>query len=599
MQDELKKLIQMYNQQEFEKAIDYANIINNKYPKKSIVYNILGAIYTKIKLFDNAIINYKEAIKLDPNNSELYNNLGVAYKLNFSISEAINQLIKAIKINNNYSEAYYNLGNCNNELGDYIIAENYYKKAIKLKPNYAEAYNNLSVSLNFQKKYQEAEDSVKKAIHFNQGYAEAFKNLGLVLVNLNKFDEAIQSFRKAISITPNYSAAYSELCDYYEKSNEIDNLKKTVLEFSLNVDKQDPLLIFRKAQLASREKKYLEAEKLLVDMNVIGLSNSIITKRLELLSKTYDKLKKYNLAYEAIIENNTFIKSIPKNKSFSGIKYRENIENIIKSYKGFDSSVLKNNNNNIDENLIFLIGFPRSGTTLLDTILSSHNKILTVEEMPMVNKMKSILGHNITSKKLTKLNQDKIQECEKAYFSELSKHININDTEKLIIDKLPLNIIDVHLINSIFPASKFILVLRHPCDTVLSCLMQSFDMNDAMASFLDLKETAELYNLVMTLWKIFEERLDLDFHTIKYENLIDDLEKETTLLLNFLDLEWDENIKNYQKTALLKKSKTPSYNQITEKLYKSSQNRWENYKSEIYPIIPLLEKWLKIWDYKL
>ena len=91
----------------------------------------------------------------------------------------------------------------------------------------------------------------------------------------------------------------------------------------------------------------------------------------------------------------------------------------------------------------------------------------------------------------------------------------------------------------------------------------------------------------------------LDFHTIKYENLIDDLEKETTLLLNFLDLEWDENIKNYQKTALLKKSKTPSYNQITEKLYKSSQNRWENYKSEIYPIIPLLEKWLKIWDYKL
>ena len=72
-----------------------------------------------------------------------------------------------------------------------------------------------------------------------------------------------------------------------------------------------------------------------------------------------------------------------------------------------------------------------------------------------------------------------------------------------------------------------------------------------------------------------------------------------TLLLNFLGLEWDKNLKNYQKTALLKKSKTPSYNQVTEKLYKVSQNRWRNYDSEIYPVLPLLEKWIKIWDYKL
>ena len=78
MKDELKNLIEMYNKQDFAKAINYANFLNNKYPKKSIVYNILGAIYTKGKSFDDAIINYKEAVKLDPKSSEIYNNLGVA-----------------------------------------------------------------------------------------------------------------------------------------------------------------------------------------------------------------------------------------------------------------------------------------------------------------------------------------------------------------------------------------------------------------------------------------------------------------------------------------------------------------------------------------
>ena len=333
MKDELKNLIEMYNKQEFAKAINYANFLNNKHPKKSIVYNILGAIYTKGKSFDDAIINYKEAVKLDPKSSEIYNNLGVAYKLNYQTEEAINQLKKAIKINNNYPEAYYNLGNSYNELGDFNTAEKYYKKAIKFKPNYAEAYNNLCVSLNFQKKYQESLDSIKMAIHFKHNYSEAYKNLGLVLVNLNKFGEAIESYRKAISINPNYSAAYSELCDYYEKNNDLANLKKIIIEFSSNVDKQDSLLIFRKAQLASREKNFSEIVSLLENMSLEGLSNSIKTKRLELLAKTYDKIGKYDLAYEIIKKNNSFVKSIPKNKSYSGYKYRKNIELIIKSYK--------------------------------------------------------------------------------------------------------------------------------------------------------------------------------------------------------------------------------------------------------------------------
>ena len=168
---------------------------------------------------------------------------------------------------------------------------------------------------------------------------------------------------------------------------------------------------------------------------------------------------------------------------------------------------------------------------------------------------------------------------------------------KVFIDKLPLSIIDISLILRIFPKAKFILAIRHPLDCILSCFMQTFNLNDAMANFLNLKNTAELYNKSMKLFDIYESIFKLDLHLIKYENLILSLKDETTKLLKFLDLNWEKEIDNYRSNALDKKINTPSYNQVTEKIYTRASGRWKNYKNEMHDIIPIMQFWIEKWGY--
>ena len=156
---------------------------------------------------------------------------------------------------------------------------------------------------------------------------------------------------------------------------------------------------------------------------------------------------------------------------------------------------------------------------------------------------------------------------------------------------------EVGFINKIFPESRFILALRHPCDVVLSCFMTDFKMNECMINFLDLEDSVIFYNKIFDLWKHYNDELRINFHTIKYEELIYDFDNQVKLILNFLDLQWEDEIKNFQKTAQKRiKINTPSYNQVIRPLYKQSINRWEQYESYIN-IYPKLEKWVKYFKY--
>jgi sulfotransferase family protein len=161
-----------------------------------------------------------------------------------------------------------------------------------------------------------------------------------------------------------------------------------------------------------------------------------------------------------------------------------------------------------------------------------------------------------------------------------------------------LNIVDVGIIHRVFPEAKFILALRHPCDCVLSCFMQTFKLNNAMANFLTLDRSAKLYAAVMDLWSVYQKKLNLDVHVMKYEGLVQDLEGTSKSLISFLGLEWDNNLHNYQKTALDRGNiRTPSYDQVTQPLYKHASGRWINYREQMRPVLPVLRPWIEAFGY--
>ena len=207
----------------------------------------------------------------------------------------------------------------------------------------------------------------------------------------------------------------------------------------------------------------------------------------------------------------------------------------------------------------------------------------------------------VSIKNLQNISNKKLQNLADKYFSELSKVIDIKKINKnIIVDKLPLNIVEARIINLVFPNAKFIFSLRPPLDCVLSSYNQQFKLNNAMINFLDLETTAEMYDKIIKIWKNYKEISTDNIHQIKYEDLINNQQSTLLKLMNFMGLKWDKKL--LDSGAINKERgriRTPTYDQVIQPIYKSSVYRWKNYTNELSKINFKIDKWCKYFDYKI
>ena len=238
----------------------------------------------------------------------------------------------------------------------------------------------------------------------------------------------------------------------------------------------------------------------------------------------------------------------------------------------------------------FLVGFPRSGTTLLDTFLMGHPGVAVLEEEPMLAAAARILGDQID---LERVDTAQIVEAREAYVAELDRH-RPKDAGNgvMVIDKLPLAMTGAAVIHRLFPDAKIIFAQRHPADAVLSCFLQSFRLNDAMANFLDISDAAQFYDVAMRVWTRTRDVLDLNTFDLVYEDLVDDPSHALRPLANWLGLDWNDAVLDHQATATARGAiVTPSYDQVTQPIHRRSVGRWNNYDLQIAPIRSLLDPW--------
>lgn len=248
---------------------------------------------------------------------------------------------------------------------------------------------------------------------------------------------------------------------------------------------------------------------------------------------------------------------------------------------------------------VFLVGFPRSGTTLLDQILDSHPGIQVAEEKPMMEQLKRAVADRTGSYPdgLAQLSGEDIAALQSLYWSHAAEFVT-RDPDAVFVDKLPLNIEKTVLIHRVFPNAKFILMLRHPADCVFSCFMQSFRPNIAMNNFHTVEGAARIYDMVFGLWQKANEHLDLDVHTLRYEDLVSDLESTVAQLLTFLGLPWDEGVLDYAENARRRgRINTPSYNQVTEPIHTRARGRWVRYQDLIAGPLETLRPWIRAYGY--
>ena len=547
-----------------------------------------------LKLYIYTILN------INNNHLESIFFLGTLSAQTKNFSRAIRLFNKVIKINPNIADVHSNLGLVFKELGEFKKAENSIEQAIKINPNHFASHNNLGNIFKDLGKFEKAISCYEQAIQINPNYAKAHNNLGLIFLTLGKTQKAISYYEKAIKIEPHFIPAHNNLMEIYERTNNDEKLKQSIASAQSLIKNALTIKLFEGILLYKNE-KFSKSISILESIFFDKKEANYEKLRILNLAKFYDRIEDIDKAFNYFVKVNNLtlqkkiIKSIDKDKYLKKIKIRKNFfkKSKIKQWINLKSSYKR-------KDPIFIIGFPRSGTTLLDSILRSHPLIEVVEEEPMVEKLVDSLNElpNDDFGDLKKIDNYQIQKIRKTYFDFLDDHINEKNNSKLYIDRMPINTIFVGDILRIFPNAKFITLIRHPCDCVLSCFMQDFVPNAQNVNFLNLNDTARFYEAVISLWIEYKSIFSFSYHEVKYENLVENLLPTVKSTLNFLELPWNDAVLEYTKTAKKRKLiTTASYNQVTKPIYSHASGRWKRYKKQISNIYLILEPLIKKFNY--
>ena len=326
----------------------------------------------------------------------VFSNYGIILRDLGNLKEAEKSTRKAIELNPNFADSHSNLGIILRDQEKLKEAEKSTRKAIKIKPDFPQAHYNLGGILKDLGKLEDAEISYRKAIELNPDLAETYSNLGNIFRNLGKLEDAEISYHKAIELNSDFANAYFNLFHHYEQTNNLEKLNKSLDEFK-KIDIIDNEQNLFRARLNFRKKEHQTAKKFIDNISPQWIEKSNSSKKAIFWNfKAFieDKVGNYDLAYSC------FDKS-QKDKSYENLNkdsylkyinsYKQNIVNKKIVFHQFNDEMT-------GSNLAFLIGFPRSGTTLLDTILRSHRDIEVIEEKPLISTIEKLVKEKFNTK---------------------------------------------------------------------------------------------------------------------------------------------------------------------------------------------------------
>ena len=522
--------------------------------------------------------------------------LGTALHCQGRYAEAIASYRKACELQPKDAQTLYLLGNALRESGALAEADTEYARSIALRPDFVPALSNRGALLTALGRCEEAKQCLNRANELQPGLPQVLCNIAQVLQQEGRFDDARSYCEQTLQRDPDFVDAIVMLADLHEKSHR--NAEATALiERGLKLAPENTALILTAARLARREGRVEDGIGLLEAARV-RIPEALQGDVLLLLGQLYDKQKDAARAFHCLSEGNRIKASGILKGDGDTEHYLHRVESVRAAFRAEDPATWQPiPDDDFDDNPIFLLGFPRSGTTLLEQILDSHPRLQALEEKPTVSAMEHAFRQlGARARPYADLTPADIRMLRKAYFDTVARHIR-RDPQRILVDKMPLATVQAHLIWRVFPKAKVILAIRHPCDACFSCFMQDFSLNNAMATFFSLEKTAEAYAAVMSLWREYIAALPIDYHRVRYEDLVADQAGETQRLLTFLNLEWDETVLHHDEHARKRGITTPSYHQVTKPIYQDAKYRWKRYEPYMQSVLPILQPYIEYFGY--
>jgi len=507
-----------------------SNLIKN-YPYSIQVLTLMGASSHFLGNFEDAILCFNRIVHIDDHNHHAYNNLGNAF---FELDRYQDALIcydNAIKINPNFSEVFFNVGNIFKNLHRFDEALKNYKKALEINPDHYKAIIFSGEVLAKLNRYEDALSFFNKAIDINSKDFSVYAKLGVIHSSFGNRKEAVKCYKKGLEIN---DSAY----EIHRLLSLINSNNKDSLEIAM-------------------------VDKLLLQRDIDDDSRS----RLLSAKGNYENSRgNYSLAYSSFEESGILKQKIESYNFQKDLKFFEDI-------KEHSGNFFRNPIKQIDKlpfTPIFIVGMPRSGTSLLEQILSSHSKINGAGELPF---MKYYSSKAATGK--SELTQELLLRIRNTYINSVQ---NLTKSKSdFITDKMPVNFLYLGVILSAIPEAKIVHIERDPKAVCWSNFKTYF--TDGLNYSFSIKDTVKYFHCYKDLMNLWNKNYTNRIYNIDYEVLVKNPVKEIPKLIRYLDITWEESCLYPEKNN--RSVQTASSQQVRRKIYQGSSLDWENYRELI------------------
>jgi len=574
--------IAYYDNEDFDKAEAHQKRALELDPNFGNALNNMGSICREREDSEGAIAFYRRAVELNPNYIEPLNNLGAVLVEEERPEEAVPVLQKAIANKPDYAEAHCNLACAFRQLEQNESALSHFATALSLRPVYPEAHLGIAGIRLEEERPDEAKNVLARALSDSPDHAELYALLGTANNELGYPDQAEVAFQKALEVDPDLVSAYNGLGTLKLEQGDKEQAE-TFVRKALEIDAERIETIFN----LSLAKKYQrdDADFELLSRHEEALDSLPEKKQMQLhfaLGKAYDDIRNYDRSFQHYLEGCRIKRSM--------IDYDE-----LGTQRNFDQTTTlfteeflsRFANAGIDSHCpIFVLGMPRSGTTLTEQIIASHPEVYGAGELRDM----SLIGNAVVGgselnfpDNMAQATADTVRSVGEQYIAGLQARA---PSANRITDKMPANFFFIGLIRMALPNAKIVHVNRNPVDTCVSNFARLFGRNQFQSY--DLSELGRYYKNYQTLmahWRrVLPEGVMYD---LCYEDLVKDTESQARQLMAYLELEWTDAVLDYSKTE--RQVRTASLTQVRQPIYTSSVERWRHYQKHLSPLLDALE----------
>ena len=585
-------------------AEGYCRAALEQVPDSSGFFALLGQALHLQEKYSEAEAVFLRLTEMNPREPAYWMNVGTARRLRGDIDSALLAFARAAAMGAGNADFHYNVALAHIDRDDFESARALLARAFALAPDDAEIRFRYAFCCHECMKTEEALAALEGWNSDGPNGGAWAAEIGHLLMQLGEPERAEPAVRGAVRADEHNPRKQLTLAQLLERTNRTGESQDIVDTLVADPHAQSELgtdLVLLRAQLAQRRGDNDTAITLFREVLAHDVASHTRHFQEYALAKTLDAAGRYDEAFATLTEAHrsqlAYLRRVSPLAVLRGAPTLTIAEHSSDpaDVSQWDSSTTPS----ADDSPIFIVAFPRSGTTLLELTLDAHPALASMDEQPILqNAIDDVLALGVRyPAQLAKISSEQLDKVRKDYWQRVARKVSLKPGQRLI-DKNPLNLLRLPIIRRLFPNAHVLLAVRHPCDVILSCFMQHFRAPDFALLCRDIPTLSAGYLKSFGFWYAQQAILQARVMEIRYESFVDSFATHVRDIFEFIEVPWDESVLQPGKRAMEKRFiSTPSYSQVVQPVNTRAVGRWRNYQSHFQSSLPILRPLVDKWGY--